>query len=174
MTVEFLHIVLKITYPIANFVFDALYRVFNGPTKPLPAIDNKILLMSATELAEKIRKQQIKCKDVMRAYVKRSQLVNPYINAVTDSRYVDALQDAIAVDRFLESGEKTEDQIAEKTPLLGVPFTCKEVLGIKGILFLRFIILFSCCRTRFGYWSLGIFLVTSMGPKATRFFTNSL
>ncbi|GFY63393.1 fatty-acid amide hydrolase 2 [Trichonephila inaurata madagascariensis] len=131
-TVELLRIVLKITYPIANFFFDSLYFIFNGATKPLPAIDNKILLMPVTELAEKIRKRQLKCKDVMRAYVKRSQLVNPYINAVTDSRYVDALQDAIAVDRFLESGEKTEDQIADETPLLGVPFTCKEVLGIKG------------------------------------------
>ncbi|PRD25710.1 UNVERIFIED_CONTAM: faah2a [Trichonephila clavipes] len=78
----------------------------------------------------------------MRAYVKRLQLVNPYINAVTDSRYVEALQDAIAVDRFLESGEKTEDQIAEEMPLLGVPFTCKESLGIKGILFQRYTIIY--------------------------------
>ncbi|GFY65602.1 fatty-acid amide hydrolase 2 [Trichonephila inaurata madagascariensis] len=75
----------------------------------------------------------LKSKDVVRAYIQRSQLVHPYINAVTDARYVDALQDAIAVDRFLESGEKTEGQIAEDTPLLGVPFTCKEELGIKGL-----------------------------------------
>ncbi|GBM74901.1 Fatty-acid amide hydrolase 2-A [Araneus ventricosus] len=69
----------------------------------------------------------------MRAYIQRSQLIHDDINAVTDQRYVEALQDAVAVDQFLESGEKTEEQIAEETPLLGVPFTCKEVLGIKGL-----------------------------------------
>ncbi|GFV81924.1 hypothetical protein TNCV_3151231 [Trichonephila clavipes] len=71
----------------------------------------------------------------MKTYILRSQQVHPYINAVTDARYEDALQEAAAVDRFLESVEKSEDQIAEDTPLLGVPFSCKEVLGIKGILF---------------------------------------
>ncbi|GFQ67726.1 fatty-acid amide hydrolase 2 [Trichonephila clavata] len=131
---ELLRIVLAITYPIANRVLDFVDYLLNGPTKPLPAIDDKILLLSATELAEKIRKRELKCKDVMRAYIQRSQLVHPYINAVTDARYVDALQDAIAVDRFLDSREKTEDQIAKETPLLGVPFSCKEVLGIKGLL----------------------------------------
>ncbi|GIY71668.1 fatty-acid amide hydrolase 2 [Caerostris extrusa] len=69
----------------------------------------------------------------MRTYIQRSQLIHPHINGVVDDRYVDALQDAIAVDRFLESGEKTEEQIARETPLLGVPFSCKEVLGIKGL-----------------------------------------
>ncbi|GFU05974.1 fatty-acid amide hydrolase 2-A [Nephila pilipes] len=134
ITAEIIRIVLRITYPIAQCVLDFLYRLVNGPTKPLPAIDNKILLLSATELAEKIRKRQLKCEDVMRAYIQRSQLVHPYINAVTDARYVDALQDAVAVDNFLERTEKTEDEIARDTPLLGVPFTCKEVLGIKGLL----------------------------------------
>lgn len=131
---ELLRILLALTYPIANFVLNLIYHLLDGSTKTLPVIDNKILLLPATELAEKIRKRQLKCKDVMRTYIQRSQLVNPYINAVTDARYVDALQDAIAVDQFLESGQKTEDQIAEETPLLGVPFTCKETLGIKGLL----------------------------------------
>ncbi|XP_055945563.1 fatty-acid amide hydrolase 2-like [Argiope bruennichi] len=130
---EIIRIVLFLTYPVANFCLNLVYRLLMGPTKTLPPIDNKILLMPATELAEKIRKRQLTCKDVMRAYIQRSQLIHDSINAVTDQRYVEALQDAVAVDRFLESGEKTEEQIAEETPLLGVPFSCKEVLGVKGL-----------------------------------------
>ncbi|CAL1275216.1 unnamed protein product [Larinioides sclopetarius] len=130
---EIIRIILSFTYPVSNYFLDLIYRLLMGPNKPLPPIDNKILLVPAVELAEKIRKRQVTCKEVMRAYIQRSQLIHDNINAVTDQRYVEALQDAVAVDRFLESGEKTEEQIAEETPLLGVPFTCKEVLGVKGL-----------------------------------------
>ncbi|CAL1275219.1 unnamed protein product [Larinioides sclopetarius] len=130
---EIVRIILSLTYPVSNYFLDLIYRFLMGPNKPLPPINNKILLMPAMELAEKIRKRQLTCKEVMRAYIQRSQLIHGYINAVTDQRYVEALQDAVAVDRFLKSGEKTEEQIAEETPLLGVPFTCKETQGIKGL-----------------------------------------
>ncbi|GIX88834.1 fatty-acid amide hydrolase 2 [Caerostris extrusa] len=130
---DFFRAVLTVAHPLANCILNFVYRrLIMGPNSALPSIDSKILLMPATELAEKIRKRQISCKDVMRTYIQRSQLIHPHINGVVDDRYVDALQDAIAVDRFLESGEKTEEQIARETPLLGVPFSCKEVLGIKG------------------------------------------
>ncbi|GFS79533.1 fatty-acid amide hydrolase 2-B, partial [Nephila pilipes] len=131
---KFIRFTVAITFPIANFSLNFFNYLLRRPKITLPEIDNKILLLSATELAEKIRKRQLKCKDVMQAYIQRSQLVHPHINAVTDARYEDALLDAVAVDNFLESGEKTEDQIARDTPLLGVPFSCKESLGIKGLL----------------------------------------
>ncbi|CAL1275220.1 unnamed protein product [Larinioides sclopetarius] len=130
---EIIRIIMSLTYPVTNFFLNLVYRLLMGPTKPLPPIDSKILLMPAAELAEKIRKRQVTCKEVMQAYIQRSQLIHGYINAVTDQRYVEALQDAVAVDRFLERGGKTEEQIARETPLLGVPFTCKEVLGVKGL-----------------------------------------
>ncbi|GBM46533.1 Fatty-acid amide hydrolase 2 [Araneus ventricosus] len=69
----------------------------------------------------------------MKAYVERARLVHPYINAATDERYEDALKDAKKVDEFLASGTKSEDEIARETPLLGVPFTCKEAIGVKGM-----------------------------------------
>ncbi|GFR13604.1 fatty-acid amide hydrolase 2-A [Trichonephila clavata] len=104
-----------------------------GGTKRLPPIENKILLLSATELAEKIRKKQLSCEEVMKAYIERSKAVHPYINAATDERYEDALKDAKNVDKFLASDVKSEEDIARDTPLLGVPFTCKEVIGVKGM-----------------------------------------
>uniref|UniRef100_A0A2L2XVC0 Fatty-acid amide hydrolase 2 n=1 Tax=Parasteatoda tepidariorum TaxID=114398 RepID=A0A2L2XVC0_PARTP len=102
-------------------------------TKPLPPIDNSILLLSATNLAKKIRNRQLKCEDVVRAYVDRAKAVQPFINAVTDARYEEAMEDARKIDRFLARGEKTPEQIEKDTPLLGVPFTCKEVIGVKGL-----------------------------------------
>ncbi|GFY73721.1 fatty-acid amide hydrolase 2 [Trichonephila inaurata madagascariensis] len=69
----------------------------------------------------------------MKAYIERSKVVHPYINAATDERYEDALKDAKNIDKFLASNVKSEEDIARDTPLLGVPFTCKEVIGVKGM-----------------------------------------
>lgn len=68
----------------------------------------------------------------MKAYIKRIKEVEPLINACTDERYDDALSEAREVDRFLNATDKTEEAIAKETPLLGVPFTCKESVGVKG------------------------------------------
>ncbi|PRD35131.1 UNVERIFIED_CONTAM: Fatty-acid amide hydrolase 2 [Trichonephila clavipes] len=75
----------------------------------------------------------ISCEEVMKAYIERSKAVHPYINAATDERYEDALKDAKNIDTFLASNVKLEEDIARDTPLLGVPFTCKEVIGVKGM-----------------------------------------
>lgn len=68
----------------------------------------------------------------MQAYITRIKEVNPYINAVVEDRYGDALRDAQEVDRFTASHCKTEQEIEKETPLLGVPFTVKESCGVKG------------------------------------------
>ena len=68
----------------------------------------------------------------MKAYIKRIKEVEPLINACTDERFDDALSEAKEVDRFLQTTDKSEDTIAIETPLLGVPFTCKEAVGVKG------------------------------------------
>nr|XP_042907648.1 fatty-acid amide hydrolase 2-A isoform X2 [Parasteatoda tepidariorum] len=122
-----------LSQPISQVVLKCIYRIFKGKTKPVPAIDNEVLLMSATKLAAKIRKQQIKCEEVMRAYIDRSRLVQPYINAIVDERYDKAIEESKDVDTFLQKGEKTVEEIERDTPLLGVPFTCKESVGVKGL-----------------------------------------
>jgi fatty acid amide hydrolase 2 len=58
--------------------------------------------------------------------------VNPYINAVVEDRYGDALREAQEVDTFTASRIKTEEEIEKETPLLGVPITVKESCGVKG------------------------------------------
>ena len=68
----------------------------------------------------------------MATYIKRIKEVEPIINACPDERFEGAMKDAIDVDRFLASTGKSEEEIAKETPLLGVPFTCKESVGVKG------------------------------------------
>lgn len=70
--------------------------------------------------------------DVVQAYITRIKEVNPYLNAVVEDRYADALREAQEVDRFIASHCKTEQEIEKETPFLGVPFTVKESCGVKG------------------------------------------
>ncbi|GIX70103.1 fatty-acid amide hydrolase 2-A [Caerostris darwini] len=129
---ESIRILVTLTRPVSDYFLAFFYRLFMGKTKMLPPIDDKILLTPAVELAEKIRKRQIKCEEVMNAYIKRAKSVHPYINAFVDQRFEEALKDAKEVDKFLESGTKSEKDIARDTPLLGVPFSCKETIGVTG------------------------------------------
>ncbi|KAJ4436871.1 hypothetical protein ANN_17003, partial [Periplaneta americana] len=101
--------------------------------KILPPIGDPILLQSASTIAKKIRKRLIKSEDVVAAYIKRIKEVNPYLNAVVEDRFADALQDAREVDNIISSTKETEDQLEKETPLLGVPFTVKESCGLKGL-----------------------------------------
>ncbi|KAG8196360.1 hypothetical protein JTE90_009578 [Oedothorax gibbosus] len=130
---EFIRIIVTIFRPWSDYVLDYFYGLVMGKTKPLPPITDPILLMSATELTERIRKKQLTSVEVVKAYVSRSKAVHPYINAAVDQRYENALRDAKAVDEFLASAQKSVEEIARDTPLLGVPFTCKESIGVKGM-----------------------------------------
>lgn len=75
----------------------------------------------------------------MAAYIQRIKVVEPLINACPDHRFEDAMKDAVEVDRFLASTSKSEEDIAKETPLLGVPFTCKESVGVKGVYEMHFL-----------------------------------
>lgn len=68
---------------------------------------------------------------VTKAYIDRIKAVNPIVNAVVDQRFDDALEDAKKADKLCE--ELTEDEIKNKYPLIGVPFTVKEPVGVKGV-----------------------------------------
>ncbi|XP_056641153.1 fatty-acid amide hydrolase 2-B isoform X2 [Diorhabda sublineata] len=109
-------------------------RVFRK-NKTCPPVSNEILLLSATELAEKIRNRNVSCESVVRAYINRIQQVNPIINAVIEDRFQAALEDAKRVDQFLASSQMDVKEIEENHPLLGVPISIKgsiEVAKMKS------------------------------------------
>ncbi|XP_015117790.1 fatty-acid amide hydrolase 2-A [Diachasma alloeum] len=122
---------------LSSLILTMLHPVFlylNRVQPPkLPPTKNPLLQLSATELAKKIRLQQVTSEAVVTAYIKRIKKVNPFINAVVDERYEDAVREARDCDKMLESGEVTIDEITMSKPLFGVPFTVKESCGLKGL-----------------------------------------
>ncbi|KAJ8938028.1 hypothetical protein NQ318_003332, partial [Aromia moschata] len=98
-----------------------------------PPIQDKILLLSATELADKIRKQEITSERVIRSYIARIQEVNPVINAVIEDRFVQAIEDAKYADKIITFGSLSVQELKEKHPLLGVPITVKGSIEVEGM-----------------------------------------
>lgn len=73
----------------------------------------------------------------MRSYIKRGLAVNPQINAIIDNRFDDAIKDAIEVDKKVQqelNGEASGDgHRVIDLPLLGVPFSVKDSISVKGL-----------------------------------------
>ncbi|CAK1550378.1 unnamed protein product [Leptosia nina] len=116
---------------LIDFIF-SLY--WDGQRRTIPSLEKKhsLLKESATTLAAKIRTKELKARDVVSACIERIKVVNPYLNAMTDERFDDALKDAEEVDRMIENGLSEEE--FKKKPFLGVPFTAKESHAVKGML----------------------------------------
>lgn len=87
--------------------------------------------MSATDLADVIRRGEITSVTVVQTYIDRIKSVNPMVNAVIDERFEEALEDARKADALCL--ELEYDELKEKFPLLGVPFTVKEAVGVEGM-----------------------------------------
>ncbi|CAH1963318.1 unnamed protein product [Acanthoscelides obtectus] len=129
-----LRVFLWTVFRAANFLYLPVFvtRIFHRAT-PCPPIENDILLLTAVELAEKIRKRELTCEAVVKAYIERVKEVNPIINAVIEDRFHDALEDAKEVDRFLSNTLMTTEEIEEKKPLLGIPLTVKGSIEVEGM-----------------------------------------
>lgn len=75
---------------------------------------------------------QLKSETLVLAYIERCKEVNPLLNAIVENRFEAALEEARAVDDLIQSGKKTIQELEEETPLLGIPITVKESIGVKG------------------------------------------
>lgn len=69
---------------------------------------------------------------VINSFIRRIKEVNPLLNCVVDERFKDALEDGAQADMLIKSGRYTEKELEEKFPFLGVPFTTKDQLAVKG------------------------------------------
>ncbi|XP_038222443.1 fatty-acid amide hydrolase 2-like isoform X2 [Zerene cesonia] len=121
-------------YYLEMFI-DFLFSLYwDGHRRSIPPLDKKhsLLKESAVTLAAKIRNKELKSKDLVAVCIERIKLVNPYLNAVTDERFEDALKDAEEVDKMIEKG-LSEEEFQQK-PFLGVPFTAKESHAVSGML----------------------------------------
>ena len=118
----------------------------------IPAFTNRLILKPATELADLIKKGEIRSEDVVRAYIKRIKEVNEEINAVVDERFEQAIADAKMIDEKVDASIGSWDMGTssplptssssspfsslelEQMPLLGIPFSCKDSFAIKGMI----------------------------------------
>lgn len=75
---------------------------------------------------------QLRSASVVQAYIDRIYEVDPYINAIVDRRFEDALEEAKEADALVDSGKMTREQLMNEKPLLGVPFTVKILITVKG------------------------------------------
>lgn len=71
----------------------------------------------------------------MQSFINRINELNPILNSVIDTCFDEALRQADEVDRKIQADEITAEQMLKDTPFMGVPFTTKDSLAIKGIAF---------------------------------------
>lgn len=72
-------------------------------------------------------------ESIVAAFVARIKAVNPILNAVVMDRFDEALKEARDTDEWLKTLNKEErEKLAETKPVLGVPFTVKENVKVKG------------------------------------------
>ncbi|CAK1546107.1 unnamed protein product [Leptosia nina] len=108
-----------------------LYSLTNNKKCPPPT--NPILFKSATKLAAMIRNKEISSEVVVTAYIERCKEVNAYLNAIVEPRYDVAIREAQSIDKMIRSNERSAEMLEKEFPLLGVPMTVKESLGVEGM-----------------------------------------
>ena len=82
--------------------------------------------MSATKLAAQIKAKKVSAVEATKAYIARIEQVNPKINAVVQTCFARALEEAKAADAALAAGKVLG-------PLHGVPMTIKDSLDTAGV-----------------------------------------
>ncbi|KAL4718509.1 hypothetical protein ACJJTC_002134, partial [Scirpophaga incertulas] len=115
-----------------QFFFFVFYNCRKKPVPDLPA-ESAFLSESAVALANKIKCQELKSEDLVRAVIERIKQVNPILNAVVDERYEEALAEARKIDQDIKDQQNSQDLLLK--PFLGVPFTTKETQSVKGMAF---------------------------------------
>jgi fatty acid amide hydrolase 2 len=88
-----------------------------------------ILEQSATELARAIHARELSSREVVETHIERLRADQRRINAIAADRFDAALDEADAADR------RIADTVDPDTlpPLLGVPCTIKESIGLRGM-----------------------------------------
>ena len=96
------------------------------PKSPFPA-PGPICRLSAVELAARIRRRDLSCREVAAAFLDRIDAINPAVNAIVSLRpRADILTDADAADAHVAAG-------GDAGPLFGLPIAVKDLAQTKGI-----------------------------------------
>ncbi|CAD5233860.1 unnamed protein product [Bursaphelenchus xylophilus] len=115
----------------------ALYRMYCQFEERVvaPESTDPLTRISVTEAAKQIREGKLASYQLVKAYLDRIKHVNLYVNAVTETFDVEALEEAQQVDEYLRKLDKESDEyrnLAEAKPLLGVPVSIKCAFQVRG------------------------------------------
>lgn len=88
---------------------------------------SELVFMSATKLAQLIREKKVSATEAVKAAIAQIEKVNPRINAVVQTCFERALQEARAADDALAAGRI-------QGALHGVPFTIKDSIDTEGVI----------------------------------------
>ncbi|XP_015600482.1 fatty-acid amide hydrolase 2 [Cephus cinctus] len=114
--------------------FFLIIAYISGPAESQPPIKDLTLLHSATALAIKIRNRQLTSEEVVTSYIERIKEIQPILNCVVETRFEEALEEARKCDEMLKMANAPSIEVlAKEKPFLGVPFTTKDCIGIKGM-----------------------------------------
>ncbi|XP_077507588.1 fatty-acid amide hydrolase 2-A-like [Amblyomma americanum] len=113
-------------------LFFHVWFVWRTP-QPLPPAKDDLLLRSAASLAAAIREGEVKSVQLVSAYIRRIRQVQPVINAAVEERFEEALREAEEADQLVSSGDTSAYQLSQKKPLLGLPFSVKNSIAVKGM-----------------------------------------
>lgn len=116
--------------PVSDLVLVWLYE---RDSRVVPSVDNPLLLKSATTLARMIRNHEVKSEEVVKAFIERTKIVNPIVNAMCQNRYDLALEESRKVDDLLSQSEIADSYSVKNAPFLGVPLSVKEAFALKGM-----------------------------------------
>lgn len=86
----------------------------------------EILDFDATQLALKIKNGEISSLEATEEYIQHIKKINPFINAMVEERFTEALAEAKECDEQLTKGEV-------KGKLFGVPISVKEAYNVAGL-----------------------------------------
>lgn len=74
--------------------------------------------------------------EVLEACIRRIKDINSPLNCVVEDRFESALKEAKEADELIRSGSKSIDELEKEHPFLGVPFTTKDCIAVKGNVYL--------------------------------------
>ncbi|KAL7039566.1 hypothetical protein ACKWTF_000027 [Chironomus riparius] len=124
----FLFFIRSVVDKIVNFALEWYW----GEKKSCPPLrKNFFITKSAVEIAELIRQKDISSYHVVNAYINRIIETNPLLNAVLDGPFIEALDEAQAIDERISKESISEEEFLKK-PFLGVPFTTKDSTAVSG------------------------------------------
>lgn len=69
---------------------------------------------------------------MVEACIRRIKEVNSTLNCFVEDRFELALKEAREADELVRSGTKTTEQLEKEKPFLGIPFTTKDCIAVKG------------------------------------------